>query len=72
MHIYHQNKTFKKGPKVYQRELKKLERKEYTNKEKLKIISNFTKINSTYLKFFVCRNPVSKLSSVYNYMKVLK
>ena len=72
MHVYLNKKEFVKGPKVYQRELAKLESKNYTLEEKEAVIASFRQRNHLYLTFFVCRNPIERLISVYNYMKVLR
>ena len=72
MHIYLGKKSFVKGPKVYQRELLKLERKNFTVRAKNKVLETFKNKTHEYLTFFVCRNPISRILSVYNYMKILK
>ena len=72
MHIYLGKKSFVKGPKVYQRELLKLEKKNFTGKAKIQVLDTFENKTHEYLTFFVCRNPISRLLSVYNYMKILK
>ena len=72
MHIYLGKKNFVKGPKVYQRELLKLEKKNFTVKAKNNVLDTFENKTHEYLTFFVCRNPISRLLSVYNYMKILK
>ena len=49
--------------------LKKIEENEYKgNKEKNKIIRSILAPEHDYLSFFVCRNPIEKLQSVYKYM----
>ena len=63
--------NFWKGPKVYQRRLEEIEQKAYTREQKVTIIRSL-KTDHEYLSFFVCRNPVEKLVSVYKYMKALK
>ena len=72
MHMYYGKKSFVKGPQVYQRELGKLESMNYTVEEKNNVMETFRNKTHEYLTFFVCRNPISKLLSVYNYMKILK
>ena len=50
------------------RHLKELE-EAYTPKErKLKIVRSLHKSNHTYISFFVCRNPIEKLQSVYDFL----
>ena len=60
MHVYLNKKEFVKGPKVYQRELAKLENQNYTLEEKEAVISSFRNRNHLYLTFFVCRNPIER------------
>ena len=72
MHVYLNKKEFVKGPKVYQRELAKLESQSFNLEEKEAVIASFRQRNHLYLTFFVCRNPIERLISVYNYMKVLR
>ena len=72
IHIYLGKKSFIKGPEVYQRELLKLERKNFTIKAKNEVLETFRNKTHEYLTFFVCRNPISRILSVYNYMKILK
>ena len=63
---------FRKGPKVYQRRLEEIEEKAYTREQKVEIIRSLKNPSHEYLSFFVCRNPVEKLVSVFKYMKVLR
>ena len=63
---------FRKGPKVYQRRLEEIEEKAYTREQEVEIIRSLKNAEHEYLSFFVCRNPVEKLVSVFKYMKVLK
>ena len=58
----HRKDEFRKGPKVYQRRLEEIE----------EIIRSLKNAEHEYPSFFVCRNPVEKLVSVYKYMKALK
>ena len=60
MHVYLNKKEFVKGPKVYQRELAKLENQNYTLDEKEAVINSFRNKNHMYLTFFVCRNPIER------------
>ena len=60
MHVYLNKKEFVKGPKVYQRELAKLENGNYTLEEKEAVVSSFTNRDHLYLTFFVCRNPIER------------
>ena len=49
--------------------LKRLESKEFRNNEAKNVVINSIKPKDhDYLSFFVCRNPVEKLLSVYKYM----
>ena len=49
--------------------LKKIEQKDFKNNyEKNKVIRSLTSQDHEYLSFFICRNPVEKLMSVYKYM----
>ena len=50
-----------------QRMLKKLNARSLTDERKLEIIKSESRTR-TYSAFFVCRNPVDKLVSVYNYL----
>ena len=68
----HRKEEFNKGPKVYQRRLEEIEEKAYTREQKVEIIRSLKNVEHEYLSFFVCRNPVEKLVSVYKYMKALK
>ena len=68
----HRKDEFVKGPKVYQRRLEEIEEKAYTREQKVEIIRSLKNVEHEYLSFFVCRNPVEKLVSVYKYMKALK
>ena len=68
----HRKDKFRKGPKVYQRRLEEIEEKAYTREQKVEIIRSLKYEDHEYLSFFVCRNPVEKLVSVYKYMKALK
>jgi hypothetical protein len=68
----HRKGEFRKGPKVYQRRLEEIEEKAYTREQKVEIIRSLKKAEHEYLSFFVCRNPVEKLVSVYKYMKDLE
>ena len=63
---------FRKGPKVYQRRLEEIEQKAYTREQKVEVLRSLKSADHEYLSFFVCRNPIEKLVSVYKYMKVLK
>ena len=57
---------------VYQRELVRLERQSYSRAAKERAVGSLRARDHEYLAFFVCRNPVSRLLSVYNYMKILR
>ena len=48
--------------------LRDLERRAYQHKDKAEIISSLEEVKHNYTAFFVCRNPVDKLLSVYNYL----
>jgi len=72
IHIYLGKEEFRKGPKVYQRRLEEIEQKAYTREQKVEVLKSLKSPSHEYLSFFVCRNPIEKLVSVYNYMKVLK
>merc|ERR1711892_211765 len=72
IHIYLGKEEFRKGPKVYQRRLEEIEQKAYTREQKVEVLRSLKNPDHEYLSFFVCRNPIEKLVSVYKYMKVLK
>ena len=57
---------------VYQRELVRLEKQSYSRAAKERAVGSLRARDHEYLAFFVCRNPVSRLLSVYNYMKILR
>ena len=52
--------------------LRNLERKQFTEKEKAKLVDSLRQRDHEYLAFFVCRNPVEKLQSVYRYLSDLR
>ena len=70
--IFHRKTEFRKGPKVYQRRLEEIEEKAYAREDKVEVIKSLKFTHHEYLSFFVCRNPIEKLLSVYKYMKDLK
>ena len=45
-----------------------MEQRVYTRKEKQSIVNSLESSQHNYTSFFVCRNPVDKLLSVYNYL----
>ena len=57
---------------MYQRELVRLEKQSYSRAAKERAVASLRTRDHEYLAFFVCRNPVSRLLSVYNYMKILR
>ena len=57
---------------MYQRELVRLEKQSYSRAAKERAVASLRARDHEYLAFFVCRNPVSRLLSVYNYMKILR
>ena len=52
--------------------LRKLERSLVSAREKLDIIDSVRAEQHEYTAFFVCRNPVEKLLSVYHYLMDLR
>ena len=49
--------------------LKKLNARSLTDERKLEIIKSESRTKTfSYTAFFVCRNPVEKIASVYNYL----
>ena len=58
----------KKSSDGTQKVLRELERRAYKQKDKTEIISSLESVRHNYTAFFVCRNPVDKLLSVYNYL----
>ena len=48
---------------------RKLEREKISRSGKLKVIRSLDSPHHEYLSFLVCRNPVEKLLSVYNFMR---
>ena len=58
----------KKSTDGTQKALRDLERHVYKSHEKSEIISSLQSAKHNYTAFFVCRNPVDKLLSVYNYL----
>ena len=48
--------------------LRKLERRVYSRKEKQEGVESLRDPGHNYTAFFVCRNPVAKLLSVYSYL----
>ena len=52
--------------------LRKLERARISEKQKLEIIWSVQAEKHEYLSFFVCRNPIEKLLSVYHYLMDLR
>ena len=51
----------------YQVKLRELENKMYTNSRKQKILRSLDDPNHEYFAFFVCRNPIERLKSLYSY-----
>ena len=47
--------------------LRELERSRITEAEKHRIIKSLKSANHKYVAFFVCRNPLEKLQSLYNF-----
>ena len=58
----------KKSSDGTQKVLRDLERRAYRPRDKSEIISSLQSVKHNYTAFFVCRNPVDKLLSVYNYL----
>ena len=52
--------------------LRSLERKQFSEKQKLNIIQYLQYREHEYTAFFVCRNPIEKLLSVYYYLMDLR
>ena len=49
--------------------LKKIEQNEFkNNSQKNKVIKSLRSPDHDYLSFFICRNPIEKMMSVYKYM----
>ena len=51
----------------YQVKLRELENKMFTNSRKQKILRSLDDPNHEYFAFFVCRNPIERLKSLYSY-----
>ena len=51
----------------YQVKLRELENKMYSNSKKQKILRSLDNPDHEYFAFFVCRNPIERLKSLYSY-----
>ena len=51
----------------FQVKLAQLQNKVYRKSERIRILKSLNKHNHEYLAFFVCRNPLERLKSLYSY-----
>ena len=51
----------------FQVKLAELQNKVYRKSERIRILKSLNKQNHEYLAFFVCRNPLERLKSLYSY-----
>ena len=51
----------------FQVKLAELQNKVYRKSERTRIVKSLNKQNHEYLAFFVCRNPLERLKSLYSY-----
>ena len=51
----------------FQVKLAELQNKVYGKSERIRILKSLNKQNHEYLAFFVCRNPIDRLKSLYSY-----